>query len=419
MGYIRYLYPLERLLVVNIMTCHPKMHYIFRYLIGVVALLQMGWAQTGVGDADRESELQTLQSEITKYEKQLSEQKAKEQSTSNLIASLDRQIDVTRDLLYDLRTEIRQAEQRIQQSAQQVEQLQEQIAELKEIIKKRLVSFYKYGRRHDYALLLSGDSWQRVNVWLKYQKMVAQNDRRNYDALVEKKEQLETERTTLEQQKNQKERALAERQRRAQALQASRSKRASYLQTLKNDTQFIQQHLQELVDAQEQIKRFITQSEKARVDKQRQISHKRDQVIRKPTRDYSFASRKGRLPWPTDGDVITHFGTYRHPILRTVTENLGIEIQAPLGSNVRVVDAGQVQTITWQRGRGNIVIVSHDDGYYTVYTHMADIRVNVNDYVEVGDVIGTVGDSGSLSGPIVHFQIWKNTENLNPEDWLS
>ena len=164
---------------------------------------------------------------------------------------------------------------------------------------------------------------------------------------------------------------------------------------------------------------MIENREKERTQKQRQISHKKTQVIQvEPHRDYTFSSLRGRLPWPTQGQIISHFGKQRHPTLKTITENLGIEIRAPLGTPVQTVDAGQVQTITWQRGRGNIIIVSHDDGYYTVYTHLADIRVDLLDTIEAGEIIGTVGDSGSLNGPVLHFQIWKNTENLNPEDWL-
>ena len=106
-------------------------------------------------------------------------------------------------------------------------------------------------------------------------------------------------------------------------------------------------------------------------------------------------------------------------MLNTITENLGIEIKAPLGSPVVAVDDGQVQTITWQRGRGNIIIISHDNGYYTVYTHLAEINVELSQYVQRNQIIGTVGDSGSLEGPILNFQIWKNTKNLNPEDWIT
>ncbi|HPI74511.1 MAG TPA: M23 family metallopeptidase, partial [bacterium] len=63
-------------------------------------------------------------------------------------------------------------------------------------------------------------------------------------------------------------------------------------------------------------------------------------------------------------------------------------------------------------------IISHDNGFYTVYTHLQDIRVAETQTVKRGQTIGTVGDTGSLIGPVLHFQIWKNTTNLNPEEWL-
>ena len=366
-----------------------------------------------------QKELDSLQEEIEKYEQQLVQNKEKEKSTSNLIASLDREIDVTSGMLFSLRKEVNEKERQIKSRTQQVTKLDEQVEQLRELIKKRLVSFYKYGRRRDYELLLTSGSWQKTNVWLKYQKMVAQNDRRNFESLVSKYQALQKEQQQLRLDINQKEKALTQKERRTGQLKASRAKRQKYLKTVQKDVQYLERHVRELEAAQEQIKGFIKKSEKKRADKQRQISHKKEKVIQKPTRDYSFATMRGRLPWPTRGDIISRFGKQRHPTLKTVTENLGIEIRAPLGTPVQSVDAGQVQTITWQRGRGNIIIVSHDEGYYTVYTHLSDIRVNLMDYVDTGQVIGTVGDSGSLNGPVLHFQIWKNTDNLNPEDWLS
>jgi len=100
-------------------------------------------------------------------------------------------------------------------------------------------------------------------------------------------------------------------------------------------------------------------------------------------------------------------------------ENIGIEIEAPEGSPVQVVASGKITKITWQRGRGNIVIVSHYGGYYTVYTHLEEILVDLLEDVEPGQVIGSVGESGSLKGPVLHFEVWKGTTKLNPENWLA
>jgi murein DD-endopeptidase MepM/ murein hydrolase activator NlpD len=123
--------------------------------------------------------------------------------------------------------------------------------------------------------------------------------------------------------------------------------------------------------------------------------------------------------WPTQGYVIAHFGRQKHPKWKTITENIGIDIKADFGEEVRAVASGVVTAITWQRGRGNIIIINHMGGYFTVYTHLSQILVQIDEKVQLGQVIGNVGDTGSLQGPILHFEIWKSNRVLDPEDWLS
>ena len=132
----------------------------------------------------------------------------------------------------------------------------------------------------------------------------------------------------------------------------------------------------------------------------------------------NFYALQGQMQWPAKGTISARFGKQKHPQLKTITENLGIEIKARRGDPVIAVADGTVQSITWQRGRGNIIILNHGNGYYTVYTNLQDILVDMNEPVRGNQRIGTVGESGSLHGPVLNFQIWKNTKNLNPEDWL-
>ena len=99
-------------------------------------------------------------------------------------------------------------------------------------------------------------------------------------------------------------------------------------------------------------------------------------------------------------------------------ENIGIDIRAEFGEDVRAVADGVVTAITWQRGRGNIVIINHLGGYFTVYTHLSQILVQIDQKIKLGQVIGNVGDTGSLHGPMLHFEIWKSNRVLNPEEWL-
>jgi len=388
----------------------------FKYTTYILLFFFCGTAWLFADVTRSQKELQSLQSEIDRYEGQLSKKKKDEQGAANLIANLDRKIDLTSSVLYELQGQIRRNDHDINRLEQDIQHLQTQIDALRMVIKKRLVSFYKYGRRRDYNLLLTGGSLQTMDVWLRYERLVAQNDNRNFKSLISKRQKLQDDQQQLQVVMAQREKALAESKRQAGQLQQSRTKRRTYLRGVRQDRLYLEKHLEELDAAQAEIKGLISKSERSRVEKQRQLSNQN--IIRKPSRDYSFASMKGRLAWPTTGPVVSHFGRQRHPTLKTVTENLGIEIRASLGAPVYAVDAGHVETITWQRGRGNIIILSHDDGYYTVYTHLEEIRVNVMDEIDAGQIIGTVGDSGSLNGPVLHFQIWKNTENLDPEKWL-
>lgn len=368
--------------------------------------------------AEQRKELEELRRKIEMYEQQISQKKEKEETLLQYINSIEKEIDLTAGHLRHLRMDIHRSERLIQQYQQNIEEISAELEKLKKLIRQRIVTFYKKRRSKEIELLLSLDSMGEVKSWLKYQKIVAEHDRRTYNDLVEKQHQLQQQQRLLAMEIDSKEKDFQARNRAEKQLRASRSKRQELLAAVKKDKQLLEQRLAEFREAQEKIRSFITQSEERRLTAgSRQKSPAEERAKQK--RDLPFAQLKGQLMWPTKGEILSHFGRQKHPVLKTVTENLGVEIKAPLGSPIYAVDQGLVQTITWQRGRGNIIILNHDDGFYTVYTHLAEIHVEPQQFVEAGEVIGTVGDSGSMNGPVLHFQIWKNTVNLDPEDWLS
>jgi murein DD-endopeptidase MepM/ murein hydrolase activator NlpD len=131
----------------------------------------------------------------------------------------------------------------------------------------------------------------------------------------------------------------------------------------------------------------------------------------------TFELKRGRLRWPVDeGRVVAQFGNQRHPTLKTVTQNTGIDIAVKAGSAVTAVADGEVATIWWLPSYGNLLIVNHYGGFRTVYTHLAEINVAEGEKLKEGDVIGTSGEA--LDGPRLHFEIWKDREKQNPEQWL-
>jgi len=85
---------------------------------------------------------------------------------------------------------------------------------------------------------------------------------------------------------------------------------------------------------------------------------------------------------------------------------------------VYAVAAGEVRFADWFRGYGKLVILDHGEDYFTVTGHLDAIEVEVGDQVRGGDRIAVAGETGSLSGPRLYFEIRKGSGALDPADWL-
>ncbi len=132
-----------------------------------------------------------------------------------------------------------------------------------------------------------------------------------------------------------------------------------------------------------------------------------------------FAAQRGRLPSPAPGPVTVGFGRVVNPKFNTVTVQNGIDIAAQRGAPVRAVAAGLVVHAGWFKGYGNLVIVDHGEGYHTLVAHLATMRTAMGEKVDQGAVLGTVGDSGSLKGAYLYFEVREKGRPVDPRAWLS
>jgi septal ring factor EnvC (AmiA/AmiB activator) len=136
-----------------------------------------------------------------------------------------------------------------------------------------------------------------------------------------------------------------------------------------------------------------------------------------------FERLRGALAWPARGEVIAAFGTIRDQTYDVTIENDGIDIKASVGTPVHAVAAGTAVYCGWQDAGGNMVVVDHGSGYYTLYAHLSRFSVETGAAVEAGQQIGEVGETGSLKGPILHFEIRRimrgqEPRALDPVAWL-
>jgi septal ring factor EnvC (AmiA/AmiB activator) len=131
-----------------------------------------------------------------------------------------------------------------------------------------------------------------------------------------------------------------------------------------------------------------------------------------------FLARRGRLPLPAPGPISVGFGRVVNPKFNTVTVQNGIDVGAAAGAPVRAVAPGRVVHAGWFKGYGNLVIVDHGEGYHTLVAHLASMQTAMGEDVDAGDVLGTVGDSGSLKGAYLYFEIREKGRPVDPHPWL-
>ncbi len=354
------------------------------------------------------NKLSRLRREIDDYRQKVQNEKRKEEQLLENLAKLDREIDLNYEFVAELKKEERQKLKVVGRIGDELIIKIDELERLHEIYKKRIISFYKFGRIKDIELLLSAKSFNQALAWFKYIKLLAENDRRNFQNLLSKKEKIEEKRTSLKNELIAKRNIIREKEAESEKLKVSSEQRSGLLTQVQKNKQTYLDKLKQYQVSEKEIQRLIIEQERKRIRLE-------NQGIIEPT---DFHRLRRKMIWPTDGRIINHFGRHKHPKWKTVTENIGVDIKAEFGQDVRAVANGIVTAITWQRGRGNIIIVNHLGGYFTVYTHLSQIIVQIDQKIEMGQNIGNVGDTGSLHGPMLHFEVWKSNKVLDPEEWL-
>ncbi|MET0406067.1 MAG: peptidoglycan DD-metalloendopeptidase family protein, partial [Cystobacter sp.] len=132
-----------------------------------------------------------------------------------------------------------------------------------------------------------------------------------------------------------------------------------------------------------------------------------------------FGALKGKLPYPAPGVIEVGFGRVVNPRFNTVTVQKGVDIRAAAGTPVRAVAEGLVVYAGWLRGYGNLLILDHGGGYHSLVAHLASVSPGVGDRLAAGDAVGEVGETGSLKGAYLYFEIRRAGQAVDPAPWLA
>lgn len=401
------------------------------WMAGLLLLLAAGGAATGASAAkstESRDRLKEVQRELGKERDRARQASKREAALAKELGRLEEDLQAKTKLLRELEAKLRGSSQRIHRLSQEIRATEARLTRARTLLQQRLRAIYKQGQFGYVRALLSAEDISGASRRFKYLSAIAGQDRRLMQAYEGSLEERSRKRAELEQSKAEVAEATAkatltrnqivEEQRKRQVLLASvREEKAGHLAAIKEleksakDLEGLIARLQSEEERQRRAVRPAPRREPARPDaKKEEPPDIRD--------DGRFAGLKGKLPWPTSGELTSTFGRQEHPRFHTVTFNRGIEIASPQGRDIVAVAEGTVIYADWFKGYGRLVIVDHGGGYFTLYAHAAEILVGPGDSVGRGQAIAKVGDSGSLSGPQLYFELRHKGKPLDPVAWL-
>lgn len=370
----------------------------------------------------KQSQLQKLRKEIDGYEAKIKEREKKERATLELLDTYDRQAVLLRKLINKLHDQELLLQRDIEITRESIGSLNGRLSYLKKHYAKYVSAIYKTGRTYDLELLLSSKSLNQMLVRSEYLRRFSDQRKKDVQTINTRRTDLERQDELLRSQLAEQRKLIADKAEESGKLAAKMKKRKSMITEIRRDKKNFQKEITRKTQAARDMEQLISKLMESDRKKKELTERKGKEpnaksVERAPAARGAFGSRRGMIRWPVEqGKIVARFGTQQNPVLRTVTKNTGIDIALPSGSPVASVAQGEVSTIWWLPSFGNLVIVTHSDGYRTVYAHLSEIFVNEGDAVSEGRTIGKSGEA--LSGPMLHFEIWKDRDNQDPELWL-
>ena len=371
---------------------------------------------------NKNDELDEIKEEINKFEKLINEKSKEEELNIDIITQINKKIELTEKLIKRLTDEENNLSKRIYKTKTNIKNQEEELFVLKNQLNNRLRYLYKYGKSNLLEEITQSSDWNKkiyrrkyLKILNDYENQIKKRIKKNIDDLKLKKKQLEKEQSN-------KQKLINEKNRKFDSLEDDKKLKSSYLFKIKNQKEKLKKDLISKKNLIEKIEKIINKlySDKKETRKREQELAKIRSEKNKSTSG-NFAKMKGKLNWPVKGQIIGKFGVYKNQELNIYTENLGIDIQTIKDERVYSVLDGVILAITNIRDYGDIIILDHGAGYYTVYSNLKNIAVYEGQYIDTKTYLAEVAEganSNYSNKNVFNFQIWLNQEKLDPEKWI-
>ena len=352
--------------------------------------------------------LEQIRGERARLEQDMAGVQILVRDASDDLANVERRLSASRSVLAEIQFQTDAISGQIQETTRNLVQTQERRSEGQAVLNRRLRDIYKMGPLHTVGVLLGASSFTDLLNRYRYLQRIAAFDRTLVSRVRVLAVELEDQSTTLQQRMAELGSLRQNRLGEVAQLRAVEAEREVALGEFRSQEQRTGDRLSELEADEGRMTGLIDDLERRR----REVEARRTaEAGAAPSLSSTDA---GSLDWPLDGDIIYRFGRQQRPN-GTVLRWNGIGIRAATGSPVRAVKSGRVVLAGPFEGYGPTVVLSHGDGFYTLYLYLEEIGVMEGRDVNAGQVVGTVGGSDTPEGPHIEFQIRAPMDGGSPQ----
>ncbi len=373
----------------------------------------------------RKAQLQTLQ-------QQLKDTQAKYKNIAGKEENLLQELELLEQVLHQKHQQLQLHQEQLAAYQEELKELERNLGQLeqehraeKAVLAKRLRAIYKMGDLGYLIPLFNMSSYAEFQQQITYLHVISEHD---IELIQTAKKAIQTiqaqERKVQERRQNvldaqeaittQQKDIQAQQQEKTQLLRKIRQDKQQYAQAI-DRLEASARRLDELLEAESSKPPPTPTPDLRDAPTVKNPSNSHD-VVRHYDSKY-FRSNKGDLLWPVEGKIMTPYGRIkRHG---TTTFYKGVDIQAAKGTPFYSVFKGTVRYADWFEGRGNLIILDHGGNYHTIYAHADELNVKAGDVVKTRQMLGRVGDTDSIKGAHLYFEVRANGRPEDPQRWLA
>lgn len=358
----------------------------------------------GVGHAqskDQKKELEKVQKQIQQQQKELKKLETQERNFFATLEEMQKKQETLAQGLQKLKAESQALAKQQAQTKKEKHNKQKTIESQQDFMKAHIKQLYTHGQINILENLFSRSSLSEkqnqqtyIQRWVKAQDEQVQTYQREVEALnvIEKKLVAQAaEKKQLAQKLTKQNQQIEQEEKDIRGLLASiTGKKENYRKTL-NELEATSQKIEKLLEKME---------------------------TKSSIRGTEFAQNRGQLLYPVPGKITRRYGAYEDKTLKAKVYHKGMDFQAKAGQSIRSIFQGRVVLADWFEGYGKVVIVDHGSGYHSLYAHLDKMKVKRGDQVKNQGVLGTVGQTGSLQGDYLYFELRKKGVTVNPSPWF-